>query len=487
MNPLYRDLLKHSGIYGLGQILSRVASLVLLPLYTRFLTPADYGCIAVLDLTNTVLGILIGAGIAQAVNRFHFDTSSEEERNHIWWTAVTIVLSLATLIVIPAWIGRSAVAHIMLGSEQAHGTLYFALTLPTLWFGSLEILLQTYVQVRKWSVAYVIIALARLGVNIALNVVLLVVFNMGILGILIGNLVTGALAVLVLLWLFVANQARYDIRTRTLAALWSYGSPLIITTFAAFLMHQADRYFLRLFLDLEQVGIYSLAYQIGQGINAMVILSFGSIWNVLKFEIADRPEAKELYATVFKYFTFGLMLLLLAVSLFTRPILMLIVTPAYLPAADIIPIICLGYVFFSMTSFVTLPAVLHNRTKVLILPSLVAAGVNLAGNALLIPLWGTMGAGWVTVITFITFVLSNHLVCRNIAVIKLGLPRVIGTLGIFVLVYGVFRLLCEFPIPTWLPYAVGGGAWLIFVRLLVADALAGMGNLVGIVRHKPVG
>src|SRR5688572_17197338 len=108
---IYLDLLKHSGIYGIGHALSRMASLLLLPVYTRYLSPADYGCIAILDLTSAVLGILIGSEIAQAANRYHCDSSTDGERNCVWWTAVTIIVSAATLFIVPAWILRTSVAY----------------------------------------------------------------------------------------------------------------------------------------------------------------------------------------------------------------------------------------------------------------------------------------------------------------------------------------------------------------------------------------
>ena len=487
MNKTYRDLLRHSGIYGVGHILSRLSSLLLLPLYTRYLTPADYGCITILDLTNTALGILIGVGIAQAATRFHFDASNDIERNRVWWTAGTIIALMAVLLIAPAWTFRSSIAHVMLGPEQPYGALYYALTLPTLGFSSIEILLMTYLQVRKWSVIFVAFSLTRLVINIALNVSLLVGFNLGILGILIGNLTIGALSALSLLGLFIFYQRPYDTHPRLFAQFASYGAPLIVTTLLAFLMHQADRYFLRLFLDLEQVGIYSIAYQIGQGANALIILPFGSIWNVIKFEIADQSESPVLYATIFQYFMSVLILCLLAVSLYIKPILALMVAPAYLPAADIAPIICLGYVFFSMISFVTLSAALHKKTHALIIPSLIATSVNLVGNMAIIPLWGAIGAGFVTVKTFAVLMVSNHLVCRRIAPIEFGLAKVIRTLGVCVLTYVILDALRDFLTPTWLIYVMSGLAWLIIALFLFGNKVVEIKGLLGIFRHRMVG
>ena len=484
MNKAYRDLLKHSGIYGIGHLLSRLSSLLLLPLYTRYLTPADYGCITILDLTNTVLGILIGVGIAQAATRFHFDASNDLERNRVWWTAGTIIALMATLLIAPSWIFRSSIAYVMLGPEQPDGALYYALTLPTLGFSSIEILLMTYLQVRKWSVVFVAFSLTRLGIGIALNVSLVVGFKLGILGILIGNLTVGALSACTLLAIFISYQRPYSIHSQLFTEFASYGSPLIVTTILAFFMHQADRYFLRLFLDLEQVGLYSIAYQIGQGANALIILPFSSIWNVIKFEIAEQPDASILYSTIFQYFMFALILCLFAVSLFIEPILKLMIAPDYLPAADITPIICLGYVFFSMVSFVTLSAALHKKTQVLIIPSLIAASVNLAGNMIIIPIWGALGAGFVTVLTFAVLMISNHLVCRRIAPIEFGLTKVIKILGVCVLTYIAFYLIRGFITPIWLLYAMGGVVWLIFARFLLANKAPEIKGLLGALRHN---
>ena len=70
MKLQYRDILKHRACTVSGQVLSRLASVFMLPLYTHYLRPADYGTIAILDLTAGVVGIIIGGGIVAAVSRY---------------------------------------------------------------------------------------------------------------------------------------------------------------------------------------------------------------------------------------------------------------------------------------------------------------------------------------------------------------------------------------------------------------------------------
>lgn len=68
-----RLLAKHSMIYGLGNLLNRVAALLLLPVYTRFLTPHDYGIKELVGLSTDVIGILLATAISGAIYRFYFE------------------------------------------------------------------------------------------------------------------------------------------------------------------------------------------------------------------------------------------------------------------------------------------------------------------------------------------------------------------------------------------------------------------------------
>jgi O-antigen/teichoic acid export membrane protein len=168
-------------------------------------------------------------------------------------------------------------------------------------------------------------------------------------------------------------------------------------------MHQADRYLLRFFLNLSQVGIYSLAYMIGQAVNAFVLQPFWLIWQVEVYEISEQPTAKKIYVLVFQYFIYGLMLIMLGVAFFARPLLQLMAAPAYAEAANLIPIVCLAYVFFSLHAHFSIPALLAKQSSSTLPASFIAAGTNIGVNLLIIPLWGTTGAAWTSVLTFATF------------------------------------------------------------------------------------
>lgn len=403
MKSPFQDLFKHSAVYGFGQILRRLSSFLLLPVYTNYLRPADYGIIAILDFVTTIFAIMIGAGMVNAVTRYSFDAKDEEGRSRVWWTGITFIAGVSTVMLVPALIFRESLAAITLGASVPEGAFYLALALPTMWLNIVQAIPDAYLRFRKWSSLSVAVNLFRLLLNICLNVMFLVFWDLGVTGILVGNLIAVACTASVQFVIFTRHVHSYAFDTPLLRSLLQFGMPLIVTTLLSLIMHQADRYILRLFVGMEEVGIYSLAYTVGQGVFTLCLLPFSMIWGVVIYEIAKRPDAKQVYVQVFEYFIYGIGFIMLGVSLFSQHLLNLMVDDAFLPAASIIPIVCLAYIFFSMHDHFRVPVMLEKRTVALVPVYVAGAMINIGGNFLLIPILGTSGAAWASVFTFASF------------------------------------------------------------------------------------
>lgn len=161
MKPL-RDLLKHSSIYAFGQILTRIASVLLLPLYTHCLTPEDYGITAIMDLTATILSLMIGGGMVTAVTRFHFEKNSEKQHDALWWTGLTYIVGVSLIALSPLWIGRQLLSDLTLGKEVLSGARFYEYTLATILVQVVGQFVDGYLRVLKWSGVFVAISLGRL-------------------------------------------------------------------------------------------------------------------------------------------------------------------------------------------------------------------------------------------------------------------------------------------------------------------------------------
>jgi O-antigen/teichoic acid export membrane protein len=412
MKPV-RDLLRHSSVYAVGQILTRLASVLLLPLYTHCLTPADYGVTAILDLTTAVLALMIGGGMVTAVTRFHFDDESEKHCDRVWWTGLCFVAALSFVVLTPLWLGRRILSDVTLGADQADGAWFYTLTLATIWAFVIGHVCDAYLRVRKWSGIFVAISMGRLALNIALNVWLLVYAKMGVQGLLLGNLIATVLHTLALLVIFVRTRGPVCFDYSMAGQLIRFSVPLIATSALSMLMHEADRYILQMYVSMDEVGVYSLAHKIGFAINTLCLMPFISIWHVAIYDIERMPDATRVFRQVFRWFVSGLGILLLGASLIVHPILPLLTPDSYGNAADLVALILLGFFFFSLQFQFEVPALLTKQSGLLVPGNVLGVIVNIGGNVALIPILGVWGAGWVGVFTYAACSFTILLLSRN--------------------------------------------------------------------------
>ena len=462
----YRELVRHSGIYAIGLLLQRFASLILLPVYTRYLAPEHYGAIALLDSLVAVLDIMVSRGVVLAMGRMHATAVDQRDQDAVWWTGLGLLTALASIFTGAALFARTTLADALLGPGLGNATGAVTLVLGTLWFNSIGSLLETHLRIRKWSTLVVSLALVRLAVNATFNVFLLIHLELGMFALLIGNLVTAAVMTAALSVLFVRHRGAFLIKWDTAKAILAYGSPLVLTTLLAFVMHQADRLLLRLFVPVSAIGIYSVAYQFGQGMNTLVLAPFSAIWGISKFEVAASHEAPGAFRRISDVFGTALLAVLFTASLLALPLLKLLTGPAYHEAASLVPLICLGYFFFSFSTFLTLPAELDGETFRMIPAALMAAVTNVLGNLVLIPRLGLTGAATATALTFGVLAAANFVFCRGkllslpLSRVALKLALVVGVVVIFGQSEGALDL--DFWVRT-------GLSWIAVIAVLVAS------------------
>src|SRR5262245_1884445 len=92
-----KELFRHSAIYGLGSVVARILGVLLLPLYTRYLSPSDYGLIETLVALTAVLSALVAQAMKSAFFRFYFDSAEPARRLLVVRTAFWYVMAASTL------------------------------------------------------------------------------------------------------------------------------------------------------------------------------------------------------------------------------------------------------------------------------------------------------------------------------------------------------------------------------------------------------
>jgi O-antigen/teichoic acid export membrane protein len=418
----------------LGTVVSKLVAFILLPLYTRYLVPADYGMLETIDVSSGIIGIVVTVGIARALSRFYYEFEREGERNRVVSTTY-ITYAIAGGLALPfLFYASEPIARILFKSGE-YGHL-FKLSFASLVLGGMVDIGMMYLRLLRKPKVFVAITITRLAFLIALNVVLIVYFRMGILGILYSSLIVRAFyAVLMtglILWKtrirFSFNLSRQMIR---------YGLPMIPSSLANTAIKQADKYFVLYYISIGDMGIYSLGLRLGNAIHSLLTVPFNMTYIPRRFEIMHREDAREIYRRVFTYYVFLIGFIGLGLSMLIPEILRVMVTPEFFRAGKIVPLVVFSMLIFGFHYHFDFGILHSKKTKYLAYINLACAAIQIGLNFALIPTYGLYGAVCASIVALSTQAFLLVSVSERLYRIKYEFGRIFKYILLAVVFYGI--------------------------------------------------
>lgn len=388
-----KKVLKHSSIYGIGNILHRIPPLILLPLYLNYLTPEDFGKKEIVVLVIDYLSIVLSMGIGNAMGRFYFDFSEGKDQNLVVSTIMLSFAGISLPLIIAIGFFAEPIAGMVIDSHDDKYLIIMALA--SLWLNSLYRMACSYLRIQEKSVLYIMISISKLVLQLALNIVFITLLGWGIYGIFASTLISGILFVagLVLpLLMRIGFGYSYVLFKQILA----FSAPMVISQLMSSIVNMSDRYFVKVYVSLAGAGIYTLGYRLGNSIHSFIQSPFQQIWNPRRFAIHQQADSKSIYAKILTYYCIvqGLFAVLLIVCV--RDVLLIIGKPAYFGAADIAQIICVAYVIFGIQTHLNTGILITKKTVFIAKINTVTAVLNISLNFLLISKYGMYGAAIAT-------------------------------------------------------------------------------------------
>jgi len=187
---------KHSAVYGLGNVLAKALGFLMLPVYTHFLNPVDYGILEILDLSMSLIGMFLNMGITAAVLRSYAGATSDEERKTTISTAFWFILGigLVTFLVVGGFV--RPISALIFGPKVP--STYLLMSFASFILGFVANLPRTYLRALEASATFVVTDTAGLFLLLILNIVFIAVLQIGLMGILLSSLIVAALQVVLL-------------------------------------------------------------------------------------------------------------------------------------------------------------------------------------------------------------------------------------------------------------------------------------------------
>lgn len=395
-----KKLGKHALIYGTGILLGKAVGFFLIPLYTHFLKPKDYGILELLDLTGYIIAYILGLGLDSALLRYYSLFEDDKDKRAVISTAFLLQLVLSMLLFFLLYNSRYYLSSCILGS-----TIYvslFPILFVSLFLASLNGLLKVALRAQQKSMEFTLVSVIYTAVALSLNILFVAFLKLGIKGILYSTAITSALSLLYLIPRII-TYCGLSFHLSKLKRMLKYGVPLVPAGIFVFILNWSDRYVLRLYCDMDIIGLYSLGYKIGMIVAFLIAGSFHLIWSAYMFEVQKKDNAKEIYARVTTYFILLICTLGLAISIFSREIILIMADSAYLNAHKVVPLIVLAMTFMTTDNVFRTGILLRGKTVYLAISTALAAIINIALNFLFIPNYGMMGAALATSISFFIY------------------------------------------------------------------------------------
>jgi len=415
VHGLLQRLLRTTAAYQVGDVVSKVFAVALLPVYTRHVSEAQYG-IAELLMTGIVLfSIVIRFGVGEAFVRYHYADEDQARRDALARRAVGFLLVATTLAAIPLVVLAEPLSEIVLDQSDAG---IFRIAVLGLWtFTNLE-LAYALLRVDERAGAYAITTIANVLLTIALTIYLVVLQDEQARGLLLGNYAASTV-VLFALWGSMAGRllprrgGADHPRLHRLGHLLRFGLPTVPADASVYALNLVDRYYLFHKYGAATAGVYSIAVKLA-GVTAFVARAFQYSWPPLAYSIRDDREAARFYAFVATYYLFVTGWLVAGLLLLGRWFTRLLAAPDFYGAHTALPWLALGWALYGLfVIFVVVAGRAEVTTR-----NFPAAAVGLAVNVVLLialtPPFGIAGAGLALTGAYLAMLTVMRLLTRDL-------------------------------------------------------------------------
>ena len=422
MNPL-KKLASQTAIYGLSSVVGRLLNYLLVPLYTRYFLPEEYGVVTELYAYVAFLVIILTYGIETAFFRF-----SQKENNRIVYSTSLISLLFSSLLfIILMFVFSENISSSIGYPNNQEYVKWFALIIGLDAISSIS-----FAKLRALNKAtrFALIRLVNIFINIGLNLFFIIYCpyaiennlqslnfvnsvyspSVGVGYIFIANLFASAITILMLLpeminsvWIFERN-------------LWKkmmiYASPLLIAGLAGMTNETIDRILLKYLLPessniSREIGLYGAFYKLSI-IMILFIQTFRFAAEPFYFSQEREHNSRKIYADVMKYFIIVTSFIFLIVTTFYDFFINFLGSKYHDERGFLVVSILLFANFFLGIYYnLSIWYKLTEKTRYGAYIAIFGASITIILNILLIPVFGFVGCAWATLICYSSMVLLS--------------------------------------------------------------------------------
>lgn len=377
-----------SVIYAISSVMIQLVGFLMLPIYTRYLTPEDYGVIGILVATFSLSQLFFAMSFTTGLPRFYFNAKDEEERCLVFSTPIisTVMSSIVAVLLIIYF--NDGLSKVLFGDVSKGKILAIY---------SLSILINTlhdygidFLRIRNRPYLYLLISVIQLSLQVALNLYFIVYQELGVEGFVYGS-VTSLAVIMVILIYIVIKHTGIGFKKSIFIDMLRFHWPIWLSGLGGMYLGSSGLYYLRWLSSLTDAGLYTLAMKFSMILSILVWIPFMMQWEVTSFESYNANNHRPLFSDTF----FSIILLMslgaLGIGLFSEYVIFLMASEQFHDAYIAIPFLVYAVCFSSMADFFNFSYMASGHTKKISVLMFYTAVVLTALYIMLVPVYGFVG------------------------------------------------------------------------------------------------
>lgn len=440
MNPL-KQLAGQTAIYGLSSIVGRLLNYLLVPLYTRYFIPAEYGVVTELYAYVAFLVIILTYGLETAFFRF---SQKQYDKKLVYSTSLISLIVSSILFVILMISSQQSIANWLEYPQNPEYIIWFALIIG---LDAISAISFAKLREQRQAARFALVRLVNIFINIGLNLFFIIycpyalenglpttdfvnsVYDpkVGVGYIFIANLFASGVTILMLLPEM--TKSSWTFNTMLWKKMMWYALPLLVAGLAGMTNETIDRILLKQLLPvgvdkMAAIGVYGAFYKISI-IMILFIQTFRFAAEPFFFSQEKQHNSRKTYADVLKYFTILASLIFLSVMLYLDVVKHFIGSSFHSKEGiEIVPILLMANLFLGIYYNLSIWYKLTEKTGYGAILAIFGAVITLILNIILIPKIGFIGSAWATLFCYFSMMIASFLIGRKHYAIPYDLKRV---------------------------------------------------------------
>ena len=383
-------LVKNVILFAIGNIGSKLLQVILVPLYTRVMSSAEYGTVDNMQAMVSLLIPIFSFTIYEAV--FRYALYQDYDKKAVFSTGIimsffgTIILCLGGVIT-TCFIDETFVWLVVANSAV----------------GFFRSLLSQYARAVDKTILFTVDSVLLTTLVLILNLIFIVKLGWGINGYMLGYILANLLSC-IFLYVFLGDFRKFSFKSVTkplVIEMMKFSLPLIPNAICWWVSSFIDRIIITSAIGEAANGIYVAGHKIPSLLTVIVTIFFQA-WQMSANQEFKKNDISDFYTQIHNQIFSVITLVSSFLILFCKPITSVFLGKEYFSAWQVMPFLLVAISFFSFAQFLGSIYSANKKTTMALVTNLVGVFVSLTANILLVVVFkiGIVGSAIATVCSY---------------------------------------------------------------------------------------